>query len=330
MARRVLPTIDLRTGEQQRGETQQTQKMIAGILETIGQAEKARRDSETLDRVARVLSSGATNIEAITAAAGQEPEFGGGLQGILQKVSGAFAPQGGGVRESILQSIVGQKLQQALSPPPLLTRAEERDKALFGIRDRPGQSSVAAPTKQQSQRDRDLAIIGNEKKSDFQKEEARKRLDQDPSQPKKPIPSGGTYEEFLDDTDKVKGKFGKEAYEAAIRRVEDEARLQGLDPKQVEQDFDRWWDERVKNERTGLLGGALTRNVTVPRTEFQAETLTTPTKGQHRLVQKANAPSPELEPFWKDLSEDEKKEIIQRLEEDPDNIKAILRILERG
>ena len=93
---------------------------MAGILKTAGQAEKARRDSQTLDRVARALSSGATNIEAITAAAGKEPDFGGGLQGILQKVSGAFAPQGG-MRESILQNIIGQQLQQALQPLPSST-----------------------------------------------------------------------------------------------------------------------------------------------------------------------------------------------------------------
>lgn len=417
--RQILRPLDLRTSAEREGitKTQQTVQAIAGILQTVGQAEKARRDSETLDRVARALSAGATNIEAITAAAGQEPQFGGGIKGILQKVSGAFAPQGG-MRESILQNIIGQKLQQALSPP-LLTREEGRDKALFGIKDRPGAPTVTAPSKQQTQRDRDLATLANKNKNDLQKEEARKRLDQDPSQPKKPVPPGGTYDEFLDDTDKVDGKFGKKAYEAAIRRVEDEARLQSLDPEQVKKDFDRWWDARVKNERTGLLGGALTRNVTTPRSEFQDDffgdqdefgqrpdgtqkgtgflgvlklkgggvateysvgvkleanagketdipslvpTLTKaeislmvddiiPNKksvpkeilqkavdhankrvraGESPFLTESKAPQPELEPFWDDLSKDEKTEIIQRLKEDPNNIKAILRILERG
>ncbi|KKN74438.1 hypothetical protein LCGC14_0390580 [marine sediment metagenome] len=320
MARQVLPTLDLRTSAEREGitKTQQTVRAIAGILETVGRAEKARRDSETLDRVARALSSGATNIEAI---AGQEPSFGGGLQGVLQKVSGAFQPEGS-MRESILQSIIGQKLKQTLNPP-LLTRDEEREKALFGIRDRPGAPTVKAPTKQQSQRDRDLATIENKNKSDFQKDEARKRLDKDPSQPRKPVPSGGTYDEFLNDEDKVKGKFGKEAYEATLKIVKDEARLQGMDPKQVKQDFDRWWDARVKEERTSFIGpGIFEKNITTPRAEFQSET---PTPGLEQ-----NAPRPELGPFWDDLSEEEKKEIIQRLDEDPNNIKAILRILERG
>ena len=52
--------------------------------------------------------------------------------------------------------------------------------------------------------------------------------------------------------------------------------------------------------------------------------------GESPFLTESQAPRPELEPFWKDLSEDEKTEIIQRLKEDPNNIKAILRILERG
>ena len=285
MARQVLPTIDLRTFEQGRGESQQNQQAIAGILETMGRAEKARRDSQTLDRVARALSSGGTITEAI-AAVNQEPSFGGGFQGMLQKISGGFSPEGGGMRESILQSIIGQKLQAALQPEiPAGLALESITESPTGGRTRrfarPGTPSPAAPSKQQSQRDRDLATIDNKNKSDFQKDEARKRLDQDPSQPRKPVPSGGTYDEFLEEAEEQQKEkvgtfrdknndFGKTAYDATLRIVEDEARLQGLDPKQAKQDFDRWWDARVKEERTSFIGpGIFEKNVTVPRAEFQ-------------------------------------------------------------
>ena len=108
MGRLATGVLDFRPEAER--ERQRTQQAIKGILDTIGRAEKVRRDRQTLDRVAGAIGEGKTTAEAIEAA-GQGPEFGGGLQGILQKISGAFQPPGGGARESILQSIIGQKLQ---------------------------------------------------------------------------------------------------------------------------------------------------------------------------------------------------------------------------
>ncbi len=127
--RQVLPTLDLRSPEERRGltESQRNIQAITRILQTIGQAEKVRRDRQTLDRVATAIAGGASTIEAITAVAQQQPQGGTGFQGLLQKIGGAFQPQGGGgTRQNILQMIIGEKLKQALAPPAKPTIAEQR------------------------------------------------------------------------------------------------------------------------------------------------------------------------------------------------------------
>ncbi len=273
MAQQVLPAIRLRRPTEG---TQRGVEQIKNLLRIVGEAENKRRERQTLDRIVRAIGAGQTDIEAIASVAREEPTFGGGFRGGLQKIAGLFGGEGGGIESQIQQSIIGNALQKALSPPGQIPSGLEPVGATRGPTgqvttrfERPGVGGVAAPTKQQTQRDRDLAVIGNDKKSDFQKAEARKRLDKDPSQPRNPIPEGGNFDEFLVDEEKEKGKFGKRAYDATLQRVEDEARKQGLNPKDAKADFDKWWDARVKNERTGALGGALTKNVTTPRSEFQ-------------------------------------------------------------
>ena len=291
MARQIARTIDLRTPQQLQGQTrdQENVQAILGILKTVGAAEKKRRERQTLDRIVRAIGAGQTDIEAIASVAREEPTFGGGFRGGLQKIAGLFSGEGGGIESQIQQSIIGNALQKALSPPGQIPSGLEPVGATRGPTgqvttrfERPGVGGVAAPTKQQTQRDRDLAVIGNDKKSDFQKAEARKRLDKDPSQPRNPVPPGGTYDEFLQQADEAaesigrpikEGKlFGKKAYEATLRIVEDEARKQGLDPKGVKKDFDRWWDARVDKEQ-GPPGvgtkGAFTTNTLVRRSTFQ-------------------------------------------------------------
>lgn len=112
--------IDLRTQAQRQGITrrQQTMQSIAGILHTAGQAEQKRRDRQTLDRIARAISQGATTVEAIAAASREEPQFATGIPGMLQKIGGMFQPSPGGIK----QNIIGQALQQALVSP--LQRAQ--------------------------------------------------------------------------------------------------------------------------------------------------------------------------------------------------------------
>lgn len=117
--RQVLPTLDLRTQAQKQGitSTQQTIQAIAGILQTAGAYEQKRREGQMLDRIARAISGGATDIEAIAEVAGQEAEFSRGIPGALQKFAGAFQPSPGGIKQNIQQAIIGQTLQQALAPP---------------------------------------------------------------------------------------------------------------------------------------------------------------------------------------------------------------------
>jgi len=114
MGRLATGVVDFRPEAER--DRQRTQQAMAGLLDTIGRAEKARRDSQTLDRVARAISTGATTVEAISAAANQGPEFSSGFQGILQKISGGFSEPGGSARESIIQSIIGQKLSKSRDP----------------------------------------------------------------------------------------------------------------------------------------------------------------------------------------------------------------------
>ena len=281
MARQILRPIDLRSSAERQGVTrnQQTIQSIAGLFEIAGQAEQVRQDRQDLDRIARALANGETSIEAIAAVAKQKPEFSGGITGGLQRFASAFQPSPGGIGQGIDERAIGSKLSQILNPS-LLSPEEERELKLFGQRDRPGAAAVAGPTKQQTQRDRDLATLQSKTKSPISKTEARKRLDKDPSQPRNPVPTGGTYDEFLEQANEEaieKGRpikegklFGKKAYEATLKIVEDVARSQGLDPKGVKVDFDRWWDARVNKEQgPGIFKGALTPNTLTPRKKFQ-------------------------------------------------------------
>ena len=121
MARQVLPMLDLRAPEQKMGlsSSQRNIQAITGILQVLGQAEQVRRERDTLDRITRAIGEGKTNAEAIKAvieASQQQPRLGTGIPGILQRIGGAFQPSpGGGIGQSIQQSIVGQRLQQMLS-----------------------------------------------------------------------------------------------------------------------------------------------------------------------------------------------------------------------
>ncbi len=121
MARQILPTVDLRTPEQRQGlsRSQALAQSLKGIMQTLGASEQKRREREQLDRIVRAIGSlekGDTMVQAIATAAGQEPTFGTGFRGGLQRLAGAFRPSPGGVQQGIQQSIVGAGLKQALAP----------------------------------------------------------------------------------------------------------------------------------------------------------------------------------------------------------------------
>lgn len=162
MPRQVLPVIDLRSQAERQGitRTQETVQSIANILQTLGQAEKVRRDRQTLDRITRAIASGKTNIEAIAEIARQGPEFGTGFQGGLQRIGGLFQPQGGGIGQSIQQAIIGQTLQQALAEPLEKKYLKARIKATKALtKQRQETTKQALPDRMLRQADRWLRIV---------------------------------------------------------------------------------------------------------------------------------------------------------------------------
>lgn len=174
--RQVLPLIDLRGQAERQDPTgsQRSAQMIKTILQTLGQAEKVRRERQTLDRITRAISAGATDIEAIAAAAGGKPEFGTGFQGILQKLGGAFQPQGGGIGQGIQQMIIGEKLKQALAPkkPELLTDEERKELKLYGKRERPETAGIIEHKRRMEQVTYEKSLLDiNIKKQNLRKAE---------------------------------------------------------------------------------------------------------------------------------------------------------------
>jgi hypothetical protein len=289
----TLRALDLRTSAEREGITkaQQTAQAIQNILKTIGAAEQKRQERQTLDRVATAVAGGATTIEAIAAVSKQGPEFSGGLPGIIQRAGSAFQPSPGRIGQGIDETVIGSRLSQILNPS-LLSPEEQRQAArIKGGLEAPAGDGVAKPTKQQTQRDRDLAIIADDKKTDFQKQEARKRLDEDPSLPRKQLPSGKDFSKELDNVEQAakntvagtlkEGKFfGAKAYNKLLARLEDLARVSGFDTKGVKAELDRWWDARVNKEQGPGLKGSLTRNTLTPRSKFQKVSVEEEMKGK--------------------------------------------------
>jgi len=121
--RQVMSPIDLRSQAERQGitRTQQTAQAIASLLQLAGATEQKRRERQTLDRITRAIAGGATTIEAISAVARQEPEFGTGISGALQKFGGMFQPSPGAMGQSIQQAIIGQRIKQELTRPEPFT-----------------------------------------------------------------------------------------------------------------------------------------------------------------------------------------------------------------
>ena len=331
----TLPTIDLRTSAEREGITKdhQTAMAISNILKTIGRAEQVRQERQDLDRIATALARGMTDIEAIAAVAKQRPEFAGGITGGLQKFASAFQPSPGRIGQGIQEDVIGSRLREILSPS-LLTQEEQREIKLFGQRDRTGAASVAKPTKQQTQTDKDLAALFNDNTPPFRKVGIRKRIDEDPTlqRTKKPLPTGRDFSDQLKEVEQEaegsitgslkEGKlFGAKAYKKLLEKLEDLGRMANLDLTNVKKELNRWWDAKVNKEQ-GPPGvgtkGAFTTNTLIRRSKFQE--IDTPVA----------IPDTRLDEFWPNLPEEEKKEIIKRIEENPENINSILRILQSG
>lgn len=146
----TLRPIDLRTSAEREGITkaQQTAQALNNILQTIGQAEQARQERQTLSRIATAIAGGATTIEAISAVAKQKAQFSGGLPGMVQRIGSAFQPSPGGIERGIHENVIGSRLRQILNPA-LLSPQEEKEIKLYGQRERaPGLTEIQKLTKQ--------------------------------------------------------------------------------------------------------------------------------------------------------------------------------------
>ena len=267
MARRILPTIDLRSAAQRQGITQnmQTAQAIANILKTAGQAEQVRQERQDLDRIATALASGMTNIEAISAVAKQRPEFSGGFVGGLQKFASAFQQSPGRIGQGIDETVIGSRLREILSPS-LLSPEEQGKAARIKAGLEPRATDATQPfeqTEPEKARNRDTKILTDRHKTGpnkgqliagpIQQKSARRRLRANPS-------IGDIQSGQIDYTEVLKGKprvkagtldkaFGEEAYNQALQEIKDEALAQGATESSVENDFNIWWDKQVEKEK---------------------------------------------------------------------------------
>jgi len=291
--RQVLSPIDLRTSEQREGfsKSQRIIQEVTAIMQTLGEHEAVRKERQTLDRVTRAIAGGATNIEAIMAAANEQPSFSGGIPGILQKVGGAFSPPTtGGAREGILQAIIGQTLRQSMAPQSLLTPEEQKQSARYkgGLVARPKAESTATA-----------------ESDDLLQRKAKNRKD---------------FRSFVTGKPKVKveGKrfdkaYGKEAYDAALEEARDWANSMGVNEEEVVSNFNAWWDKQAASKDPKGFG-----KFVMPRKTFISSS--------NAMIQ--SAPDISLDPYWDDLDDESKKELLL-IYEDPQKLEMALERLRR-
>lgn len=97
-------------------EAQAAAQNISALFEKAEKKEKLRRDRQSLDNIATAISSGATSIQEIQAAANQPATFDPGIGGFMQRFAGGSIQPGGGPGEAIQSSIVSDALKRALQP----------------------------------------------------------------------------------------------------------------------------------------------------------------------------------------------------------------------
>ena len=254
---------------------------IAALFDTIGKKEQIRQQRQQLDRVSSLVATAqqegrSPSISEILSTLNQPAQFDSGFGGILQNIGSRFQPQGGGFGDQIKGGIVSDALRRALQPagssepPPGLELSGERRGPGGQVTGRSFARKREGTAKEdQLFKDKDILTSS---RTQFQKDKARERLDSDETRIIQPSDlTDKDFKKMLKSKDKVGGRFGLKAYRNALSAAMDEARQQDQDPKQAEQQFNAWWDDRVKSERGGFLGirGAIHRNDTVPREQFE-------------------------------------------------------------
>ena len=324
MARQILSPIDIRTAEQRRGlsSSQRNIQAITSILQTIGAAEQKRRERETLDRIVRAIGQGKTDAEAIAAVAGQQPQFGGGVQGILQRIGGAFQPPGGGgIRQSIQQTIIGQRLQQALRPPRAqIPPGLEPTGATVGptgaVTRRFGLPKAAKPVKRKGFSFTEQRALGKAipaaldaiaKQVERTAIKGRNKWAQaDLIEPYKRVALEAGYETWSEDQRK---QFDRKWDRLARAKFKPRKTIS----KETGKEINIGWNPNspeVKQARRELRAGTTKTVVTKEITETD--------------VRLQSAPDVRLDSIWGRLSNEQKKQILTQIDENPENLDTII------
>jgi len=318
MGQNILPLVDFRTSAQREGVTkqQQTMESIGRILQTAGQIEKKRQERQQLDNITRAISQGATTAEAILAASQQDTQFGGGIAGVLQKISSRFQQPGGGVTGQIQSSMISDVLQKALNPPQQVPAGLEATGAT--------QSATGQVT-------------------------TRYEQPWDASQSYKPVTRSGISaakikaEKFLRPKNK---NIAMRKWKAGKANYTQENILETYKQYMLDRDYenlndtdrarlDKVWDETVAfyNKKPGkATKGEYDWDPASPEIVELRESSQTP-KANMKARDKdrfGKAPHPDLEEHWGKILDDEKEEIKEALSLNPNNITEILRILNSG
>ncbi len=304
-----------------------TRDAIKSIVDTIGKAETKRQQIILNNKVMSIVAAGG-DPEQITrdiaqAVISQDPQFDPGIAGFFQRVCSRFAQPPG-------QEFAAPLVRQALKQPTGLEREQkvatlEATKALTEKRQRGTELSPFEQSKAEKARNRDTKILNNPKALPVTKKAATRRLKGNLSLAE--IQSGQDFSKFLKRKDKIKigtldKAFGEDAHKNALQRAKDKNLAQGISEESVEVEFNKWWDEQAETERA--RGDK--RFEFVPRSQFGV----TPLSTENIDLQLQTPPDARLDEFWPNLPDEEKLEIIEKLNASPTNIGPILQILRAG
>jgi hypothetical protein len=240
MANGIASPIYLKSAESYGGIGQS----IGDILSLMGKFEQVRRERGFLDNVSNAIMSGATPEEAITKSIETGTEYNQGIQGIFQRIGGVFQPQPNRLRQDTQNLFLNAQLRKAIYGKDITEKLRKT-------------------------RDIDIKTLRKEDATDTQRTEARTRLMNNPQQPKNKMPANTDFEQFLESSEKEGMKWGKKSFEGAVQRVYDNALTSEYNPNEAITAFRKWWDDKVKGQRTGL--GKIKPNTFVPRNEFEKD-----------------------------------------------------------
>ncbi len=314
----VVVRLDTRADERQR--QLGGFEAISSLLKDFRDKETARQDKQQLLDFVKLTQSGMSTEEAAAQVTASQPQFDSGLGGIFQRLG-----HGGANPQSVLNIAIQSQLDK---PSDLEAREREAkieaNKAL--AESRRGKVATDKPTAGQKQRDADIKVLNDKKKTQDQKNEARIRLESNPDLfDISEVGSERIDKEFTKfakiakESKKLKipvpGKildkmFGEEAFNKILQDVTDQGLSEGISPESTEEAFITWWDEQAaKGDKIKGFGVEFQ-----PRTKFQAGT------DIDSLIEKALTDGK--------INQDELTTITEGLKKDPSKVEQVRRLIE--